>query len=396
MFLSVFVSRYRDDGSLEVDLRDQQGPRVRYGSFAAGMPWHRWTADGWVETAFDWGARLLNRAHESRTDLPVLRYLQPWPRDLIGALYPVWHAQSAVMQICSRHPAARDLALSNLNLLWLVGARYAEDAHWHSELPEMLELTQRELLAAVLDVPQVRPAQVRLLRKILLTEGTDILLNHLRQLVANEEAVMALRHWPCLPSSLIPLASGPLLRHLHWLRERLASTSNRWLLGQILHGRVDLMLDTSRMLERYPRDTTDELVGWACRDWDGIQRLHDVLVDAGAADWSCDLDPRLSFGRPPIPSDDRFQAITTVAELIKEGKVMQHCVATRAQDIQAGLCYIYRVNVLGERGTLQVGIRTKHWVIDEIRLKRNADPSPATWATAREWLERAGRQRKTY
>ena len=70
MFLSSLVSRYEPDGSLVVDLGDKGGPVVRYGAYAIGMPWYREAAGVWVETAFDWGALLVNRAHESRQDLP--------------------------------------------------------------------------------------------------------------------------------------------------------------------------------------------------------------------------------------------------------------------------------------------------------------------------------------
>ena len=62
--------------------------------------------------------------------------------------------------------------------------------------------------------------------------------------------------------------------------------------------------------------------------------------------------------------------------------------ATRASDILAGECYVYRVKVCGERGTLQIGIKPHGLVIDEFRLRRNAEPSPAAWAAARAWLAR--------
>jgi hypothetical protein len=388
MFLSAFVSHYQPDGTLSVDLRDQGGPIVGYGPFAAGMPWFRRKGGGWVDTAYDWGARLVNPAHESRQDLPVLRYLEPWPRDFIRALHPVWYAQSAAMQVCARYPAARDLARSNLVLLWIAAARYTEDAGWHARLPELLRLSQRELLAAALDLPDVRPVQVRLLRKIVLREGTRRVLEDIRDLAADLDAVMAFRHWPRLPSSLVPLGRGRLLRHLHWLRDQLAATQNHWLLNQILEGRIALLVDTSRLLEEYPRNRTDRFVHQFCRDWSGVQRAHDGLMLLCGEQHASDLDPALSLGPPPIPPDDRFQAVTTVGELQEEGKTMRHCVATRASDILAGECYVYRVKVCGEHGTLQIGIKPHGLVIDEFRLRRNADPSPAAWAAARAWLAR--------
>lgn len=412
MFLSALVSRYHADGSLEVDLREHDGPLVRFGPFAAGMPWYRWRSDGcietlkvgkrsaaeteyrwrsegWVETAFDWGARLVNRAHESRCDLPVLRYLQGWPRDLIGTLEPIWHAQTSVMQLCALHPAARDLAHANAILLWLAGARYAEEAGWRERLPRLLALPQRELLAAVLDRPQVRPAQVRLLRKVVLMDGRQSTLGQIRDLVRDEEAVLALSHWRRLPSSLIPLVRGRLLGHLNWLRDQLGDTADRWLLGEIVEPRLDLLRDTSRMLEGYPRRGTDRLVTQFCRDWAGVQRVHDALITMGGGDDGSNFDPSLAFGPPPIPSNDQFQAITTVGELREEGRRMRHCVATRAEDVLAGGCYIYRVRIRGERGTLQVGIKPQGLVIDEFRLRGNTDPSPAAWAAAQAWFEGA-------
>lgn len=54
----------------------------------------------------------------------------------------------------------------------------------------------------------------------------------------------------------------------------------------------------------------------------------------------------------------------------------------------SGDCYIYRIELCGERGTLQVGITDNGLVIDDFFLKRNAEPSPDAWMAVRQWLER--------
>lgn len=396
MFLSKFNSLYRADGSLEVDLRRKGGPPVRFGLFSDGMPWYRGHGDGWVETAFDWGARLVNRAHESQRDLPVLRYLNDWPPAVIAAVEPMWFAQACVLQVCARYPAAADLARSNPNLLWLVGDRYALDANWRERLPDLLGGSQRALLAAVLDQPRVREAQVRFLRKVLLMRGDRATLRRLRKAVRDEDAVMTLRHWRRLPSSLLEVVRGPLLPHLHWLREELVATDNPWVLGRILEPRLTLLRDTSRMLAGYARDRTDLLVARYAQDWAGVELVHEALLGMNEdqhVETDPDLDPELAFGPPPIPSSEEFQAISTVGELRREGRSMRHCVAVRARDILEGSCYVYRVNVAGERGTLQVGKRPDGVVIEEFRLARNADPSPAAWAAAREWIRTSGQGR---
>jgi len=97
---------------------------------------------------------------------------------------------------------------------------------------------------------------------------------------------------------------------------------------------------------------------------------------------------------PPIPSDDRFRAITTVAEIVREGEQMHHCVVTRAADALAGSCALYRVHVAGERATLEIapGRDGEPLSIDELRLACNAAPSDATLRAVREWFEEGRRQ----
>ena len=156
----------------------------------------------------------------------------------------------------------------------------------------------------------------------------------------------------------------------------------------IPNDRIRLLRDTSRMLEGYARGAAAKLVTRFCHDWDGVQRVHDALIEITGASPEPELDVNLSFGPPPIPSDEHFHAITTVGELHKEGKAMRHCVSSRSQQILAGECYVYRVNVNGERATLQIAIKPDGLVIDEFRLRANADPSPEAWAAVRIWLER--------
>lgn len=396
MFLSEQVSSLDLDGSLVVDLRRQDGPLVRFGPFAQGMPRYRMTDGGRVETAFDCGARLVNRAHDARKDLPVQRYLEGWSRQVVDALFPVWHAQSAVMQLCAMHPSASDLLRANPVLLWLLAERCVETAGWREQSAELLRLPQRALLARVLDrtAADVRPAQVRFLRKLVVIEGSQQMLHQVRQIAADEQAVMALRHWQRLPTPLLALARGPLLLHLHWLREELAATGNRWMLGQIIERHGSLIRDTSRMLHQPGHEYTDAALNRFARTPGGLARLHDILVralnDPDAEVHGSIANAALSFGAPPTSSNDVFQAITTVGELYDEGRQMRHCVATRAADILAGTCYVYRVDLNGERGTLQVGVRPDGLVIDEFRLRNNAEPSPATWKAAAEWIHRAG------
>jgi hypothetical protein len=202
--------------------------------------------------------------------------------------------------------------------------------------------------------------------------------------------VLLLSHWPRLPTPLLPLVPGPLLRHLHWLKERLAGTTDRWMLGQILQRYAALIRDTDRMLGQLGIDALDRTLVRACRSPEHLSILHDALVaEINSVEDVNGVNAALSLGPAPIASEGAFQAITTLGDLHEEGRQMRHCVATRADDILAGACYVYRVELNGERGTLQLGIRPDGVVIDEFRLRDNAEPSPAAWTAAMDWIERA-------
>jgi len=69
-------------------------------------------------------------------------------------------------------------------------------------------------------------------------------------------------------------------------------------------------------------------------------------------------------------------------------------VLTRAADVAAGTCALYRVNVAGERATLELslGPNGEPLDIDQFRLACNAEPSAAAWSAAQRWLAEGRRQ----
>jgi hypothetical protein len=387
MFLSRLISHCEPDGSLVLDLQKEAGASFRCGPFSRGMPWQKWSDSGWVDTTPDPDVQLVNRAHAAHPGIPVLEYLQDWPQDLIGLLYPIWFGQAQILQLCARHGAARDLVWSNTVLLWLIAARIQEDPAWRPDLAKLLSLTQREILGRVLDLTDVRSEQVRFLRKVVIMDGDQRALEEICRAVADINAVSRMHHWRRLPSNLLHLLPGPLLHRLHWLAGRVGQVGERWEVDHILGDRLPLLTDTSRLLEPYPLAVSTHLLAAHGRNFDDLRRLHNLLVLMLNSEPEATGTRDRFLGPPPIPSDSRFQAITTLGALREEGRTMRHCVATRARDVLAGHCYIYRVFLPNERGTLQVGIQANGYVVDEFRLADNAEPSLNAWDEVELWVE---------
>jgi hypothetical protein len=400
MFLSALVTQLEPDGSLVVDLTDECGPVLKSGALDAGMPWARLEGGRWVPTDHDYGVLLVSDAHERRPELPVQRYLISLTSEEFATLNRVRYLQATVLQLFARWSEARDLLRANPVLLWLVAERYAAEPAVRHRVPEMLLKPRKELLEWVLG-QSVKPTQVRWLGKLLLTSGDRAALGTVRRAVADPALVSKLRHWQCVPSGFLPLIlESPGIAELAWLREEAAAIHNDYDAARVVQRYRRLLRDTVRMIglvNAAVQEAPIDLRTYQSAKSVGV--LHDrLLTVARKLGWAklleADVAPTQTFPAPPILPDERFAAIVNVAELIQEAEKMKHCVATRAGDVMAGVCALYRVNVAGERATLELslGPSGEPLAIDQFRLACNAEPSQAAWAAAQRWLEE-GRQR---
>jgi hypothetical protein len=193
---------------------------------------------------------------------------------------------------------------------------------------------------------------------------------------------------------------APGVADLTWLRDEVAATRHEFDVMRVVEQRRRLLRDTARMIAMVNAGQTEEVFRLQrYQSWKGVKALHDRLLKAARQlGWQklleADVAPTQAFPVPPIPSDDRFRAITSVAEIVREGDQMHHCVVTRASDAMAGSCALYRVHVAGERATLEItlGRDGEPVAIDELRLACNAAPSDATYRAVQEWFE-LGRRR---
>jgi hypothetical protein len=196
------------------------------------------------------------------------------------------------------------------------------------------------------------------------------------------------------------MLEAPTVSELAWLREEAAAIRNDYDAARVVQRYRRLLRDTVRMIglvnaavQQAPIDLR------AYRSATSVEVLHDrLLTVARKLGWAklleADVAPTQAFPAPPIPSDEGFATISNVAELIQEAERMKHCVVTRAADVAAGACALYRVYVAGERATLELslGPNGEPLEIDQFRLACNAEPSEAAWSAAQRWLEE-GRRR---
>lgn len=399
MFLSLMVSSLEPDGSLVVDLTGEHGPVLKFGPLGSGMPWSRLEGGSWVPTDHDYGVLLVNESHERCSDLPIHRYLASLAAGEFATLNRLRRGQATVLQLMARWPEAEDLLEANPVLLWMVADRYAAQPKERHRVSELLLKPQTDILGWVLGEP-VRPAQVRLLTRLALTGSDEHTFALLRQVSANASLVERLKHWPKIPSGLLGLfLESPVVTELDWLRREASEMNDEFDGMRVVRQHLRLLRDTTRMIGFLNAADPGEPIDLrSCRSAKGAHALHQRLIEAAQRlGWikmlAADVAPTAKFPAPPIPSTASFEAITGVAELVREGVKMKHCVVTRAQDVMSGRSALYRMNFAGQRATLEVAVgrNGEPLEIEEFRGPCNVQPSDAAIAEARKFVK-AGRE----
>ena len=93
----------------------------------------------------------------------------------------------------------------------------------------------------------------------------------------------------------------------------------------------------------------------------------------------------LTFHPPPVQGSPYIKPICSLAELYKEGQVMNHCVFSYAEMVYKRQVYIYKI-ISPERATMALDTCHNEFKISQIKLKYNMEPNEETLSTAEHWI----------
>jgi PcfJ-like protein len=81
--------------------------------------------------------------------------------------------------------------------------------------------------------------------------------------------------------------------------------------------------------------------------------------------------------------------LTTAADIYREGHAMHHCVATYADRVRAGGCYVFSVRQNNERvATISLVRDGGRILIDQVRGPCNIEPSKPIMTAVRQWFRK--------
>jgi len=93
----------------------------------------------------------------------------------------------------------------------------------------------------------------------------------------------------------------------------------------------------------------------------------------------------IKFPQPPKRGTEDIIPIENAYELAIEGQTQSHCVRTYQREILTGDYYVYRV-LAPERATVGLKRQNGEWLINQIRLRSNNNPSEETVKAVQDWF----------
>jgi hypothetical protein len=98
------------------------------------------------------------------------------------------------------------------------------------------------------------------------------------------------------------------------------------------------------------------------------------------------LNPDIHFDPFPYLNCSKFEYLSSINALIKEGQTMEHCVATYKDKALKKESFLFKV-YSPERATLEVGFGGNEYFLKQLKLIRNKEASSETYEEVYNWLK---------
>lgn len=313
-------------------------------------------------------------------------YLTTFPAAVLPLVLDLPERQWHMVQLLSHCPGAIELASTNRALAVALASNWA----FHVPAVQRPLRAARTLLrgrrpdiAGWLGFPATRSA-VSILSKVDVQALTVERLFWLRRAIGDADALKALRHLPTLTIPALRVICDDALR-----RSAAFSLLEELAVGPDSSARKGAPYQLRDLLE------AANLLGMrsppVARNLAELSRWHDELVAAVNRIGLGEI-VGLEFPPVPVPGTEWIVPLASAREVVEEGRIMHHCVATYARRVAAGRSYLYRV--LGpERATLSISRAPSDpgWTVEEISGVANRPVGCQTRIAVAAWLRASGK-----
>jgi hypothetical protein len=384
--------------NLYLDFHTSCGTCLQIGSWERGLPISRWNEvmEYWEPETSDVGLPLSLKTDEltnKKNRSAMQDFVSGIPAEVVAVVAPFVWRQMILLSMIRQNRDILELVTSNPVLAWLLADTIAEREIPIGDGCQLIYRKRREILGFI-GGPATDSA-VNTLANLRFDTYLQETCTNIKSVIKNPAwlaGIKGLKSVPRIVFSNIP-------KNLDVIR---------WLAGtQTCDGENDwdrVIRDPGALFTalRIWRDSIQTGIALQiaepvrcvkqCRSMAALVRLHDAWADRlNAIENQTQIDEMTTrygttrFPDPPLQGTPEIIPITTITELIEEGREMHNCVVSYAEQIMKSGCYIYRV-LSPERATLEVCNDNGLLLPRQLKAECNRDVSMETRHLVEQWI----------
>jgi len=340
---------------------------------------------------------LVTKQHLSNKNLPIYHFLQQIPQWIREKVKSYRHYQLLLLQVLSTSQRAREIFIHSPNLLWLLVIEKNTKQWTYKIFEEVLALKRHIIIEKIFPLKNTSTMvtakqQLKFINKMSFTLVGIKDYQVIQNAMVQSKIIDHFKHYSAIPIQLLVLLEHyPEFIGCQFLKSELL-LSHKTIINNIREYKTtaDYIGDIKRMAKilsiknipsQYRKKTSQE----------SLQKMHDKLVDRINKHPVLKTEYEKGFPKPDIQGNDDIVFISNVYELKKEGRELQHCVASYTEVARKGHRYFYKI-LEPQRGTLEITLQKNTYVINSFKLKHNNEPSKQSWKKVRIWLKQQNKQ----
>ena len=379
--------------SVEVDLTANDelvfkvlplGSLFRYSSWISGLKAEVYQDEQWTEESFDLGLPLLSMSIEESSASSFNAFLNKIPISIINSVKPFNYCQVMMLQWVSKSQHAEELLEHSPVLFWLIICEANEQSWAEATIADLLKLPRKKIINKLIGTSSVW--LVKIIDKVVLNDSTREEYLVLKRGLMNSSQLINFRHEQWIPIQAIYAANKfPWLIKSKAFRKCVFIHCERLTDVSAMLAKYDIYWSDALNLARLLRIEDAEVALNRCLSFEEVKAVHDRWTEKLNRSRTLLTQGGIQFPEPPFKGTNVILPITTEDDLIAEGRLMHHCVASYVDAIGKGKSYVYRI-LHPERATLELRLRGDHAYVRQIVIAYNQKPNEKTILAVNTWL----------
>lgn len=402
-------------GFLYIDFRKSCGTCLRISAWSKGLSLSRWNdvMQAWCPEEGDPGIPIPMENRKTLYGDALEMFFREIPVEIKDIVRSFKWRQFILLKMILQCPEMLELMQSNPMLAWLLADAAAEKEIPLSEARLWVLRKRKEILQFVCG--NASESVVKVLSRIRFDEnrfdpdisnleelrnreaGSHSSFIALKELISNDHLMHDLRTVKLIPVTNVPdLNERPDLA-LWILVNNIRSSGPYYALAHderesVIRG---FWQDTLRMGENLCIKNRVSMMK-NCRSLESLNKLHDrwarvLTVERKTATLRNfrEAHGTNTFPPPPLQGCAEIVPIVTIDELFAEGQEMHNCVASYAERIMNGKCWIFKV-LHPERATLELAAENNVLLLRQLKTVCNGKPAEHTQMFVEKWIAAQG------